>query len=70
MEEAWIEQDPEALVALLDPEEKVSLTFTNGGPRGGWFNRDQAFFLLKDLFEFARTDRFEFRWLISVEPTF
>jgi hypothetical protein len=69
IERVWVECDPEALTALLDPVEKVSLSFTDGGPRGGYFNRDQAFFLLKDLLEFNRTDRFEFQkyWNLQSE---
>jgi hypothetical protein len=66
-EKAWAEEDAEALVGILDPEGKVSLSFTEGGPRGGWFNRDQAFFLLKDLFEYTRTDRFEFQKYWNLE---
>jgi hypothetical protein len=66
-EEAWAEGDAEALVEILDPEEKVSLSFTQGGSRGGWFNRDQAFFLLKDMLEFTRADRFEFQKYWNLE---
>jgi len=61
VELAWMESGADALIELLDPEERVSLAFVSGGPRGGWFNRDQAYFLLKDMFEFSSTDRFEFR---------
>jgi hypothetical protein len=61
VERAWTDGDVEALVELLDPEEKVRLEFAGGGPRGGWFNRDQAFFLLKDMFAYSSTERFEFR---------
>jgi hypothetical protein len=60
VEEAWLEEDVDALVELLDPGGKVRLAFERGGPRGGWFNRDQAYFLLKDMFEFLETDRFRF----------
>ncbi len=69
VESAWIEQDVDALVELLDPREKVRLSFTRGGPRGGYFNRDQAYFLLKDMFDFATTDRFEFEkyWNLDSE---
>ncbi len=61
IEEAWSEEDPEALVEILDPEEKVTIAFETGCPLGGYFNRDQAFFLLKDMFTYSRTDRFEFQ---------
>jgi hypothetical protein len=61
VERAWSTAQAESLVAVLDPEEKVHLAFTRGGPRGGWFNRDQAYFLLKDLLTFTKTDRFEFQ---------
>jgi len=69
IEEAWAEGDPDALVGTLDPEERVNLAFAQGGPRGGWFNRDQAYFLLKDMLEFTRTDRFEFQkyWNLDSE---
>lgn len=67
IEEAWMDRDAEALTALLDPEEKVNLSFTDGGPRGGYFNRDQAYFLLKDLLEFNRTSRFEFQKYWNLE---
>lgn len=61
IERAWSSAQAESLVTLLDPEEKVHLAFARGGPRGGYFNRDQAFFLLKDLLEYTKTDRFEFQ---------
>ncbi len=61
VERAWAAAQPESLVVALDPEEKVHLSFARGGPRGGWFNRDQAYFLLKDLLTFTKTDRFEFQ---------
>jgi hypothetical protein len=67
IEKAWIDRDAEALADLLDPDEKVNLSFTDGGPRGGYFNRDQAFFLLKDLLEFNRTSRFEFQKYWNLE---
>jgi hypothetical protein len=69
VEKAWLEEDPAALVELLDPKEKVGLSFTSAGPRGGYFNRDQAFFLLKDLLEFTQTERFEFQkyWNLDSE---
>jgi hypothetical protein len=66
-EEAWADGDAKTLVEILDPEGKVSLSFAGGGPRGGWFNRDQAYFLLKDLFEYTRTDRFEFQKYWNLE---
>lgn len=67
LETAWIEGDAEALMELLDPVEKVSLSFSKGGLRGGRFNRDQAYFLLKDLLEFSRTERFEFEKYWNLE---
>jgi hypothetical protein len=67
LEEAWAEGEAEILVSLLDPEEKVGLSFSTGGPRGGWFNRDQAYFLLKDLLEFSRTERFAFEKYWNLE---
>ncbi|GJM44997.1 MAG: hypothetical protein DHS20C21_18390 [Gemmatimonadota bacterium] len=69
IEAAWAQADVDALVDLLDPDEKVRLSFTRGGPRGGYFNRDQAYFLLKDMFTFAQTDRFEFEkyWNLDSE---
>ena len=68
-EAAWAEGEVEGLLEALDPEEKVRIEFTRGGPRGGYFNRDQAFFLLKDMFAFSRTDRFEFEkyWNLDSE---
>ena len=69
MEKAWSEEDPDALIEILDPDEKVNLSFSSGGPRGGYFNHDQAYFLLKDLLEFTRTERFEFQkyWNLDSE---
>ena len=67
VEEAWRSDDARALTELLDPEDKIGLSFSKGGPRGGWFNRDQAYFLLKDLLEFSRTERFEFETYWNVE---
>ncbi len=60
IEEAWADEDLDRLVDRLDPDGKVRLAFERGGPRAGWFNRDQAYYLLKDMFEFLRTDRFRF----------
>lgn len=60
VEKAWAEENVEALVALLDPEDRVRVAMATAGPRGGWFNRDQAFFLLKDMFAFTNTARFQF----------
>jgi hypothetical protein len=61
VEKAWAAGDADALVQLLDPEEKVRIAFAKGGPCGGYFNRDQAYFLLKDMLEFTKTDRFTFQ---------
>jgi hypothetical protein len=69
VEEAWRAGDARALTELLDPEDKVGLSFSKGGPRGGWFNRDQAYFLLKDLLEFSRTERFEFETYWNIESS-
>jgi hypothetical protein len=60
VEKAWADEDVEALVAHLDPEERVRIAMATAGPRGGWFNRDQAYFLIKDMFAFSETERFEF----------
>jgi hypothetical protein len=65
--EAWRAGDARALTELLDPEDRIGLSFSKGGPRGGWFNRDQAYFLLKDLLEFSRTERFEFETYWNLE---
>ncbi|HMB70936.1 MAG TPA: hypothetical protein VKU85_16595, partial [bacterium] len=67
VETAWADGDADALMELLDPDEKVSLAFSKGGLRGGRFNRDQAYFLLKDLLEFSRTERFEFEKYWNLE---
>lgn len=67
IEEAWQDGDAEALGELLDPEDKIALSFSKGGLRGGRFNRDQAYFLLKDLLEFSRTERFEFEKYWNLE---
>jgi hypothetical protein len=67
LEAAWAEGDADALTDLLDPGEKVSRSFSKGGLRGGRFNRDQAYFLLKDLLEFSRTERFEFEKYWNLE---
>lgn len=60
VEKAWSEEDVDAMVALLDPEDRVRIAMATAGPRGGWFNRDQAYFLIKDMFAFTDTRRFEF----------
>ncbi len=67
VERAWSGAQAESLLAVLDPEEKVHLSVAKGGPRGGWFNSDQAFFLLKDMFTFTKTDRFEFHKFWNLE---
>jgi hypothetical protein len=60
VEKAWAEEDVDAFVRLLDPDGRVHIAMARGGPRGGWFNRDQAYYLIKDMFEFTTTERFEF----------
>lgn len=60
VEKAWAGEDVPAMVSLLDPDGKVRIAMASAGPRGGWFNRDQAYFLIKDMFEFTTTERFEF----------
>lgn len=60
LEQAWSEEDADAVVALLDPQDRVRIAMATAGPRGGWFNRDQAYFLVKDMFAFNETERFEF----------
>ena len=60
VEKAWGTEDADALVALLDPEDRVRISMATAGPRGGWFNRDQGYYLLKDMFAFTDTERFEF----------
>ena len=67
IEEAWSEEDVDALVSLLDPEERVRIAMASAGPRGGWFNRDQAYFLVKDMFAFTDTRRFQFERYWNLE---
>ena len=69
VERAWAEGSVEELVDSLDSDERVRISMHRGGPRGGYFNRDQAFFLFKDMFGFSRTDRFEFEkyWNLDAE---
>ena len=59
VEKAWAGEDVDSLVALLDPDGRVRIAMASAGPRGGWFNRDQAY-LIKDMFEFTTTERFAF----------
>jgi hypothetical protein len=61
VERAWASADADSLLLTLDPEEKVSLSFAKGGPCGGYFNRDQAYYLLKDMLEYTKIDRFMFQ---------
>ena len=61
VERAWASANADSLLLTLDPEEKVSLSFTKGGPCGGYFNRDQAYYLLKDMLEYTKIDRFIFQ---------
>jgi hypothetical protein len=61
VERAWASSNADSLLLMLDPEEKVSLSFAKGGPCGGYFNRDQAYYLLKDMFEYTKIDRFMFQ---------
>jgi hypothetical protein len=60
VEKAWAEENVDGFVRLLDPDGRVRIAMASGGPRGGWFNRDQAYYLIKDMFEFTTTERFEF----------
>ncbi|MFN8178513.1 MAG: DUF4783 domain-containing protein [bacterium] len=60
VEKAWAEENVDAFVRLLDPDGRVRIAMASAGPRGGWFNRDQAYYLIKDMFEFTTTERFEF----------
>jgi hypothetical protein len=67
VEKAWADEDVEALVALLDAEDRVRVAMATAGPRGGWFNKDQAFFLLKDMFAFTDTEWFQFERYWNLE---
>jgi hypothetical protein len=61
VERAWASANADSLLLTLDPEEKVSLSFAKGGPCGGYFNRDQAYYLLKDMLDYTKIDRFMFQ---------
>lgn len=39
---------------------KVALSISGAGPKGGYFSKNQSFYLFKDLFKYTITKKFEF----------
>lgn len=58
IEEGWTREDV-ARITRHFGEGKVAISI-DGGPVGGTFSRDQSHYLLKDLFEYTITEKFEF----------
>jgi hypothetical protein len=59
IERAW----PEGNVAVILSHfggGKVSISIAGTGPSGGEFSRNQSYYLLKDLFKYTTTRKFEF----------
>jgi len=59
IEKAWNAGDASALVQSFG-RRKVYLSLPDGGPAGGQFSRDQSYYILKNLFDAARTEEFTF----------
>lgn len=59
IEEAWGKGDVERILSHIG-RGKVRFSVGGTGPSGGAFSRSQSYYLLRDLFQFTTTQRFEF----------
>ena len=59
IEKAWNGKDVEAILGHFG-RQKVWISVEGPGPSGGEFSRNQSYYLLKDLFKYTITRKFEF----------
>lgn len=59
IERAWPEGDVRGILSHFGGG-KVSISIAGTGPSGGEFSRNQSYYLLKDLFKYTTTRKFEF----------
>lgn len=59
LEKAWNAKDVNAILEHFG-KKKVAISVVGTGPSGGEFSRSQSYYLLKDLFRYTTTRRFEF----------
>jgi hypothetical protein len=59
IERSWRGNDVDGILTHFG-ESKVSISIEGTGPSGGKFSRSQSYYLLKDLFKYTITKRFEF----------
>ena len=59
IEHAWVEGDVGVILSHFGGG-KVSISIAGTGPSGGEFSRNQSYYLLKDLFKYTTTRKFEF----------
>ena len=59
IERAWPEGDVGIILSHFGGG-KVSISIAGTGPSGGEFSRNQSYYLLKDLFKYTTTRKFEF----------
>lgn len=59
IERGWRERNVDLILRHFG-EQKVAISIDGTGPSGGTFSRNQSYYLLKDLFRYTTTKRFEF----------
>jgi len=59
IEKAWVEKDVDRILSHFGGQ-KVWISVEGTGPSGGEFSRNQSYYLLKDLFKYTITRKFEF----------
>jgi len=59
IENGWRANNVDAILAHFG-DSKVSISIEGTGPSGGKFSKSQSYYLLKDLFKYTITKRFEF----------
>jgi hypothetical protein len=59
IEHGWRTNDVDAILAHFG-KSKVSISIEGTGPSGGKFSKSQSYYLLKDLFKYTITKKFEF----------
>jgi hypothetical protein len=59
IERGWRANDVDAILAHFG-KSKVSISIEGTGPSGGKFSKSQSYYLLKDLFKYTITKKFEF----------
>ena len=59
IEKAWNKKDVDRILSHFG-EQKVWISVEGTGPSGGEFSRNQSYYLLRDLFKYTITRKFEF----------